>query len=105
MAMMKLIYNIPDKLNPFANRHLAVSISKSVSVSKPPHDRLDLLHKFKEFSHTLSAKPLVESVSDVGPLVVPTLALQFLATIFDKEPQQADIPNSGPYIDISDFDL
>lgn len=74
MVDIELIHNITDKPTPFANQHLITSVSKSFSVDKPPHGWLALLHSFKEFSQTLSAKLALQSVSNVAHLVATPLS-------------------------------
>ncbi|KAI5676278.1 hypothetical protein M9H77_07228 [Catharanthus roseus] len=68
-------------------------------VAKPLDDCLTLLHNFKEFSHSLLAKFLVHSASDIVFTVAPSPASQSLEEVLDKDPPPIDIPISELFVD------
>lgn len=60
LGIIELMHNFPNEATPFVNKKSLVSASKQISVTQSSENRKALLNNFKEFSHTLSSKFLIE---------------------------------------------
>lgn len=109
MAIMELICNIPYKLAPIAIKKAIALVLKRVGVTKPPVDRLSLLHNFKEFSHTILIKSPVHNALESVFIAALSFALSSASpssdAVSDKDPHRAYIPVSNSFVDISDFTM
>lgn len=102
---MKLIRNMLNKPTPFNNRHSVVSSSKSNKATNLSHDWLSLFHSSKYFTQVLPAKPPenISHFSNIGPLVVASLALNSLQTILSSSIEDVSATDSHTIIPITDL--